>query len=615
MEKQSTIIIVCVAVAAVIGAAFALYIMTSSDDDESFKVTYYKNEKKLLERTVPAGTSITVYDDMGDGDGLERFIGWNTKPDMTGKMLFPLSQMTVKGNISLYAVMVGSGVFVIMLPDEQAGYSITADPIIVARGSGSILSYSLLPSHVDDELVIAVNGNPMKLDAMKRIHLTNITEDQIVTVSGVFDKREHSITLPDDQRGYVLRSSAERVHHGESYTLEYTLLPGYRETYGFGIRLNGGNARMPLDGILLIEDVRDNHTITVTGVEPIQYSMTAGKNTSVIVNGVPASKATVEDLVEIMLNEGYTMPDTFPSQIKGEFTAEDGGYRITSNVVFPSVLKITAGDNVRINGRTLDAIFLCPADMIRVAPAAGYTLPEDYVEKTKSLNGAKYSAGEFSFSNDAELPSIYRVVFNGYSKVHKTLYVTGETITPTPENPNREGYFFNGWDTDLTQYVISNLSISPIWGSYTFDVKFGPNLIIKVGNRLYPPSEETNEPFITIKIKSDEEVVIKNVFGLPLPDDFGPQIGRACNHGEFYEILGKCTFPGITSIKYVEIDFESGPACSATIGRTYTLPITPTENKEGFYFNGWKCNNEYVNQIEVENKAYVIYAEWKPIGG
>jgi len=61
----------------------------------------------------------------------------------------------------------------------------------------------------------------------------------------VFDKREHSISLPDDQNGYVLASSAEKVHHGGSYTLEFTLLPGYMGSQYFGIHVNGGEARMP----------------------------------------------------------------------------------------------------------------------------------------------------------------------------------------------------------------------------------------------------------------------------------------------------------------------------------------------------------------------------------
>jgi len=140
-------------------------------------VTYYRGGEKLLEVSATAGRILTVYGEIGDDSNTERFIGWNTKPDMSGKMLFPGSKLRVVDNMSLYAVTVGSGAFVIIVPEEQDGFSLTADPILISAGGSSILSYSLLPSHTDDELVISVNGNPVKLDATKRIYLTNITEN------------------------------------------------------------------------------------------------------------------------------------------------------------------------------------------------------------------------------------------------------------------------------------------------------------------------------------------------------------------------------------------------------------------------------------------------------
>ena len=288
-----------------IGSIGAIIFITDSNDERSFTVTYYKNGEKLLERAVSAGVSVTIYGDMGESDGEGRFLGWNTRSDLSGSILLPGSQIKVNGNLSLYAMIMDSEMFAVILPEKQEGFNITANPMVVSKGGSSILSYSLLPSHIDDGLVIAVNGNPMKLDAMKRIHLDNITEDQIVTVSGVLDKREHSISLPEEQIGYLLTSSAEKVHHGESYTLVYTLLQGYKESYGFGIHVNGGAAKTPSGGTLLVADVMDNHMITVTGIEPIEYSITVGKNISAIVEGSPASKATVEDLITIKPDDGY----------------------------------------------------------------------------------------------------------------------------------------------------------------------------------------------------------------------------------------------------------------------------------------------------------------------
>lgn len=610
-------IIVAIAVAAVIGAAFAIFILTDGSDERSFAVTYYKDGDKLLDVKVSAGTSVTIYGDMGISDDQGTFIGWNTKPDMSGKILTPGAQIKVNENTSLYAAVLGSGVYAVILPYEQKGFSITADPMYVGSGGSSILSYSLMPSHMEEELVIAVNGNPMKLDAMKRIHLSNITVNQTVTVTGVFDKREHSISLPEEQRGYVVTSSEEKVHHGESYVLEYTLLPGYRESIDFGFHVNGGEAKKPTDGTLLIEDVKDNHVITVTGVEPIEYNVSSGKNISVFVNGVPSSKATVEDIITILPEKDYIIPETFGSQIKGMFSVEEDEYRIASNVVFPSVLRITAGDNVKIDDRSSDTIFVCPEDTIRISPAYGYTLPSNYLNTAKNLNGVKYTQERFSFNDDAVLPSIYKVIFNGYNKIHATFFVVGGTTIPLPQNnPERLGYYFEKWDVNLILPVVSDLSITPVWDPMIHDVFFGPNLLVMVGNKPYYFKEETNDPPRTITVRSDEKVVIKNIFDLSMPDDYGPQSGMAFYKDGYYEILGDCTFRGITYLKYIEQDPYEGPVYSATIGRGYVILSEPSEDKEGYYFAGWLCEDESIwGQIMVENKPYTIIAKWNPING
>ena len=615
INKLLTAIVIGVAVAAIIGAAFVFFII-SNDDERSFTVTYYNNGNKLLEESVPSGTAVTVHGEIGGDDGQGRFVGWNTKPDMSGKTLLPGSKLKVSGNTSLYAMIVGSGIFVIILPEEQEGFSMTANPLFVVTGGSSILSYSLLPSHTDDELVIAVNGNPTKLDATKRIYLTNITEDQTVTVTGVFDKREHSVSIPEYQVGYVLTSSAERVHHGESYMLKFTFLSGYAGSPDFGIRVNGGTAKIPSsDGSLLIENVMDNHKITVTGVEPIEYSVSSGKNITVLVDGVHASKATVEDIVTVLPNDGYVIPETFNAQVKGNFTFDQNVYRIAGNVAFPSVLKITAGDNTSINNGDLDTIFVCPDDKATVSAVSGYSLPSDYLDKVLSLSGVKYSGEKFSFSNDVTLPSIYRVVFNGYSAVHATLYAVGGTMIPLPQNnPGRTGYYFNGWGISSAEFVLSDLSINPVWVPETHDVYFGPGLSVNVGSKSYIFIEGSDSPPRTIKVKSDEKVVVKSVFELSLPNDFGPSSG-AYYRGGYYEVLGDCSFPGVTFVKYVEMEDGRGPEYCVIIGDGYTPIIEPTIFKAGYIFKEWTYfdGTPVRGQITIENKPYLLYASWIPM--
>ncbi|MDR1955137.1 MAG: InlB B-repeat-containing protein, partial [Candidatus Methanoplasma sp.] len=462
-----TAILIGVIAVGVVGAAGTLLLIDNDGeeltDGPSFTVTYYKNGNKLSDIKVLAGTSVMIMGDTGISGRSERFIGWNTAPDMSGAILLPGTQITVDRSLSLYAVTMSTGMYAIVLPEKQIGYTMTADPMLVNWGGASIISFSLLPSHIEEDLVIAINGNPMKLNALKEIHLTDITEDKIVTVTGVFDKREHSISLPADQRGYVLTSSAETVHHGESYTLGYTLLPGYMETSGFGICLNGGDVKQPSGGTLLIEDVRDNHRITVTGVEPIQYNISSGKNVSALVNGASVTKATVEDLITIRPAAEYSLPDTFNSNIKGKFTIESKGYRISDNIVLPSISKVTAGDNVRMNGSSLKAIFVCPEDKVKITSSPGYVMPDDYNDKAKGLKGATYSAQGFSFSEDTVLPSIFKVVFNGYNKPHATFFVVGGTAVPLPQNsPLSDLYHFDKWQIDI-DYIMSDVQIYAKW--------------------------------------------------------------------------------------------------------------------------------------------------------
>jgi len=606
--------VIIIAVAAVIGAAFAVFTITENNNERSFTVTYYSSGEKLLDTSVPSGTYVTVYGELGRGDH-GRFVGWNTKHDLSGKTLAPGSQLKVDGNISLYAVTLGSGVFAVMLPEEQKGYSISADPSVIVSGGGSVLSYALLPGYIDDDLVIAVNGYPIKLDAMKKIHLADITDDQWVTVTGVHDKREHSISLPADQKGYVLTSSAEKVHHGESYTLEYRLLPGFRESYDFGIHVNGGDPKLPSGGTLLIEDVKDNHFITVTGIELIGYSVSSGKNTSVLVNGEPSSVATIEDFLTVVPDKGYVIPNTFSEQIKGDFTDISGGYRITGNVVFPSVLKITAGENTKIDGSVSDSIFVCPADEVNIVPASGYSLPGNYVDAVRNLNGVKYSAERFFFSNDLLLPSIYKVVFNGYNKVHSTFFVINGDECPVPTTiPLRNCYLFGEWQMN-TKNIVGNVQIDALWVPIEYKISFGKNIHYSINGKSY------FEPGNYIVTVEDLITTYANA-GYELPSGYIPQ--TAIKNGVGYSITSDCTLPSIHYVMYIdeitnlskkfyccEFDLHTivNPKIQTSPSFTFNLDNTGYDIND---FIGWTCKGQlYENDTIIVDRDIMFLSSWK----
>ncbi|MCL2032739.1 MAG: InlB B-repeat-containing protein [Methanomassiliicoccaceae archaeon] len=615
------------AIAAVLGLAGVLFLMNDNGPPDNkggsasvatnYELRYYKNGEMVRDLEVPAGAYIVVEDDIDANGASERFLGWNTKPDLSGTIFQSGAKLKVEGNLSFYAMFINSNMYAIILPEKQDGYTITADRMMVAKGGISILTYSLLPSHVDYDLVIAVNGNPMKLDALKEIHLFDIQEDKIVTVTGVHDRRMHSITLPEPQRGYILTSSAESVHHGEPYSMQYTLLPGWGETSDFGIHINGVDVKRPIDGAVLVEDVRDNHVITVTGVELVQYSIAAGKNITAFVNGAPVSRATVEDLILIEPAEGYIIPSTFNGQITGGFKAEGKGYRITGNTAFPSVSKVTAGDNVTMNGSSAKTVFVCPGDRITISASTGYSMPGNYMDTIRGLDGAAYSAQGFTFSKDAALPSIYKVVFNSHNSVYETFFVIGGAAIPLPQNaPKRIAYYFAGWDI-ASSSVRSDLSIRSIWDPMTHDVFFGPNLIVDVGNKcfVFEEGNAENAPRI-IQVRSDEKVRIHTPFDLPLPDGYGPESGVAVYGDGYYDIIENCSFPGVTYVRYFETEVGDGPVDPLIIGCGYNIMPEPTISKEGYIFAGWVYNGKPISgHIKIENEKYILFPTWEQKDG
>lgn len=615
MDRMSVAIFIGIAVVVSVGAAGTLLVLGDSDEGK-FTLTYHMNGNKVSEKNVSAGTQITIAEEHGGRNGSDRFVGWNTRSDMSGTVLLPGNKLRVEGNTSLYAMMASSGMFAVVLPEKRDGFSITADPLLVRAGGSTIITYSVMPSHIEKDLVIAVNGNPMKLDAIRTIHIFDINEDKYVTVTGVHDRREHSISLPESQIGYVLTSSEEKVHHGESYCLEYRLLPGYRETSEFGIHLNGVDTKRPADGTVQIADVRDNHRIIVTGVEPIVYSISAGKNISVTVNGAAASGATVEDLITVRPADGYSIPSTFGGQIKGQFKTEGGRYRIASDIVFPSVLKVTAGDNVRMDGASSKTAFVCPDDKVKISASSGYSLPDSYDDRVKGLRGVRYSSGGFSFGDDTALPSIYKVVFNGHNTVHATFFVIGGDESPaTKTSPQRDLYHFNKWQA-YSKYVFNDLQINAVWSPNEYTVSFGKNLFYTINEKLY------NVPGSHI-ITTDDTVTVSASAGYELPINYlPPRVFVEKKNG--YIITSDYTLADIYFVQYKDNLTGLSKKYFLSDSDIHTIVNPRIQSKPSFTFDldntgyllsnfeGWFCDGqEYTSETIVVDRNFLLYAMWR----
>lgn len=617
MVSRSTIaIIIGVVIAISVCAAVAVVLLSDSDNDKekSFNLSYYDNGKLIKEDSYPKGSSVVLMEWSSDDED-KRFVGWNTARDGKGSSYQSGQKLTVNGNISLHTTFVSGGTYAIILEYDENKCTLSADPELVQSGGSSLVTYKLLPGNIEKDFIIAVNGSPMKLNSMNRILIENVTEDKIVTVSGVYDVREHNITIPSEQKGYVLTVSEERVHHGESYEISYKLLPGYKETADFGIQIGDGKPMKPVNGKITVNDVKGDHLITVLGVEAIKYEITAGKNTVLKVKGETATTATVEDLIMVVPVDGYDLPKTFNSNINGPIKSDGDGYRVTGNATFPSIVKVTIGKNVTINGGSATVI-VCTTDKVTVSYSSGYGLPPDFIDKIKAKEGAKYSSGKFTFGSDIVIPSIYKVTYVVDQEAHETFFVTeGSIIPPSTTLPIKDGYEHTSWSVE-GEIVSSNLTISPIWEPMQFTLTFGKNLKYSINGRFYAESKSYS---VTI----EDEITIEAIQGYELPTGYLPPTIFLKNEN-YFNVRSSYTLKDIHYVQYndsvtklsVKYYFAYGTSHTVVNPQSQPKPLFTFDLTETGYiiddFIGWEIENEPpVGDVLVIYKNYTLYSCWR----
>lgn len=573
-----------------------------------YTITYMDSGDFVDKAEVPAETSITLPDHTAPES--KRFVGWNTKADGKGETFAPGTEFIPESDLTLHALFIENDRYAIILPANQIGYTIISDVPSVKSGGNAILTYKLSPDYTDKERIISVNGNLVKLDALDRIYLNDIKEDKFVKVSGVYDKREYEITLPAEQKGYVLTSSKDRINHGLSYELSYKLLPGYKELSGFGIDLGDGSVRKPINGVLRVNDVRSDHTVTVVGVKAIDYTLTFGKNVIATVNDKIATVATVEDTVTISPAEGYMFPNTYNKKIEGPAKEiGKGEYKITGNVKFPSVFKIIAGEHIAVNNSSV--AYVCPKDTVKVLPAYGYEMPDTYKERMIAL-GNFSGTNTYTFENDVTLPSLYSVTFKVEDKPYQTSYFTDGDCIKTPiADPFLKAYTFDGWDITEDFSVKADCIIASRWIPDTHTVYFGQGLIITHNGKNYTSYEEDKS--ISIKIKTGDRFKIKTIIGMSLPSDYSPDEGYAYYKNGEYTVTSNCIFPGVAHVIYCnDVNSKMIEQC-LTIDREYDLLSFPEDwLSDEYQFDYWECEGHALfERLNIEKSYYVITPVWE----
>ena len=584
-------------------------------------VRYYYNNTILDEFTVKSGSKTTTIDFTENLDPPKKFLGWSTDPSNTERVYPSGYSLTVNGDISLYATITEDirTFYVVTLPGEEEqssmGYRITAEPTVVPEGGKCTLTYTLLIGYTDDDLSITVNGSRIELDGTNKAHIPNVRENLSVAVNGIRNTRSYDISTPEEQIGYSLLVSSDNVNHGGSYEITYSLHPHYSETQGkFKISVNGGKALSLYQGHITVSNITNNQTITIEGVEPTNYKITAGKNTKLTVNGVQAQTARFSDIVIPVSDKDYEIPSNYGTCVPKTVTTNGGGYSVTGDSVFPSIVKIDLGENISVTGQSKKSFFACTEDTLIISYPGG--LPSSYGPTILDMPGVSSKGNGFCFNNDTKLPGVYAITYQGYTKVHEVFHETEGLKIPIPgKNPERTAYIFNKWDLDGT-IVNRNLNITPIWVPLTFTVSFGVNLIITLNDGSIYFFDDTSMAVNNVQIKSNERFKIETIFELELPNYYGPDKNAIYENDGWYRAIGDCKFPGVTYVVYHGLtNNNSENYFSVTIGEPHAIKSKPTWNNPGYEFIGWELKGVGIinGEIEITNSKYLLVAIWKSI--
>jgi len=584
-------------------------------------VRYYNGASMIHETTVGSGSKITTIDFTGNINPLKKFLGWSTDPSGTERIYPSGHSLTVYNNISLYAVISDNieTFYIVTLPEEEEqlsmGYKITADSVLIPEGGKCTLTYTLLIGYADDDLRITVNGSSVGRDGANKVHISNVKENLLVEVSGIRNTRSYSISVPEEQIGYSLTVTSDNVNHGGWYEITYSLKPHFTEVPGnFKVSIKGGKTLSFYQGRATVSDVTSNHTIVVEGVEPTNYKITAGKNTKLMINGVQAQTARFDDVITPVSNSGYEIPLNYGTCVPNTVTINGGGYSVSGDSVFPSVVKIEMGDNISITGQSKKSFFACTNDVLTISYPGG--LPSSYKPTVLNLPGVSSKGTGFCFDNDTKLPGIYTITYQGHTAAHEVFHETEGQMIPVPgRNPERTAYSFDRWI--LTETIVSrNLNILPTWIPLVFTVSFGNNLIVTLNTGSVFLFEGSSSTPNSMQIRADQKFKIETPFELRLPEFYGPDKNAICDKDGWYSAIGDCKFPGITYVVYHGLTSKnSEDYFLVTIGHPYVLATTPTWNNTGYEFTGWELKGVKITteHINIGDLKYVLIATWKPI--
>ena len=218
-------------------------------------------------------------------------------------------------------------VYTVTLPSGE-GYTAKASSGTSVRRGGSFSFSVTIADGYEKGSAFAVKVGDTALSEADGVYtIENVREDKTVTVEGVTAIPVYTVTLPTGTGYTAAASSGTSVRRGGNFSFTVTIADGYEKGSGFAVKV-GDTALSEAGSVYTIEDIRENKTVTIEGVDPIPvytvtlptgsgYTAKASSGTSVRRGGSFSFTVTIAD--------GYEKGSSFAVKVGGTALSEAGG--------------------------------------------------------------------------------------------------------------------------------------------------------------------------------------------------------------------------------------------------------------------------------------------------
>ena len=218
-------------------------------------------------------------------------------------------------------------VYTVTLPSGEGYTAAGSDGSTVLRGHDFRFTVTIADGYEKGSAFAVKVGDTALSEADGVYTIENVQEDKTVTVEGVTAIPVYTVTLPTGTGYTAAASSGTSVRRGGNFSFTVTIADGYEKGSGFAVKV-GDTALSEAGSVYTIEDIRENKTVTIEGVDPIPvytvtlptgsgYTAKASSGTSVRRGGSFSFTVTIAD--------GYEKGSSFAVKVGGTALSEAGG--------------------------------------------------------------------------------------------------------------------------------------------------------------------------------------------------------------------------------------------------------------------------------------------------